>query len=99
MSWVRVQIIAILLLWVLVALLGLMRFSWGQAIGGSASISASGTSSSVQLPASLQTYPTVQLAQIPGSTQEIFFAFGASGVTANPAGTTATVTITVASPA
>lgn len=53
-----------------------------QRIGGSASISVTGTSSNVAFPANTQIYPFVFLAPAIGSTQEIFYITGNSMVTA-----------------
>jgi hypothetical protein len=53
-----------------------------QSIGGNASISATGTSSSVQLPANTPSYPAVIIAPATGVTTEIFYALGNSSVAA-----------------
>jgi hypothetical protein len=53
-----------------------------QSIGGNASISATGTSASVQLPASTPSYPAVIIAPATGVTTEIFYALGNSSVAA-----------------
>jgi hypothetical protein len=52
-----------------------------QVIGGDASISATGTTASVALPANTHTYPAVIIAPAAGTTVEIFFALGSSSVT------------------
>jgi hypothetical protein len=53
-----------------------------QSIGGNASISATGTSSSVQLPASTPSYPAVIIAPASGVSTEIFYALGGSSAVA-----------------
>jgi hypothetical protein len=53
-----------------------------QSIGGNASISATSTSSSVQLPANTIPYPFVIIAPAAGVSTEIFYALGGSSVVA-----------------
>lgn len=56
--------------------------AFAQSIGGNASISVTGSSSNVALPASVQAYPSVLLAPAIGATQEIFYLLGGSSVAA-----------------
>jgi|SRR5271170_4544222 hypothetical protein len=53
-----------------------------QSIGGNASISATATSSRVQLPANTQSFPDAIIAPAAGVTTEIFYALGSSSVVA-----------------
>jgi hypothetical protein len=54
-----------------------------QAIGGSASITVTPTTGNVQFPASITSYPNVQLTYPPGAAgTEVFFALGGASVTA-----------------
>ena len=75
----------LLLLVVMAVALTALLFAPGaraQIIGGNASISASGTTASVALPANTHTYPAIIIAPASGTTAEIFFALGSSSVTA-----------------
>lgn len=72
---------------IVVALAALLWFGFSfpvsaQRVGGNASISVTGTSGNVALPANTQTYPFAILAPAVGSTQEIFYATGGSAVVA-----------------
>ena len=53
-----------------------------ETIGGNASLSVTVATSNVALPASTATYPAVIIAPAPGTSQEVFYAFGKTSATA-----------------
>ena len=70
------RILSFLLLWLSITTAS------AQSIGGNASISATSTSSRIQLPANTIPYPDIVIAPAAGVTTEIFYALGNSSVVA-----------------